>query len=221
MNWDYAYDVLLSRGTWIAFSVFILGLLVRCVFLFGISLERDRPFYNHMDWTWGIKSIIRWLIPLGTKGWRQQPLFSLAVFLFHAIFLILPFLLSAHNILLQNAWGFSLPSISDSTADLLTIVFIISAALLMWRRIARPEVRFLSTWWDYTLLILSSLPFITGFLAYHQIGPYKVIIVLHLLSAELLLILLPFSKLAHMILYFFTRSFIGFEMGARRGARCW
>jgi hypothetical protein len=35
------------------------------------------------------------------------------------------------------------------------------------------------------------------------------------------LILIPFTKLSHMILFFFTRAFIGFEMGVRRGARSW
>jgi len=44
---------------------------------------------------------------------------------------------------------------------------------------------------------------------------------LHLLTAEILLILIPFTKLSHMILFFFTRAFIGFEMGGRRGARSW
>ncbi len=221
MNWDNLYDILLTRGTWIAFGIFFMGLIVRCTFLFGLSLERDRQFYNHISWSWGIKSIVRWLIPLGTRGWRQQPVFSAAFFLFHVTFIIVPIFLSAHNILLQNAWGFCLISMSDRTADILTIVFLISASILLWRRIARPEVRILSTWWDYFLLILTSLPFITGFMAYHQIGPYKIMLVLHMLSAELLLILIPFSKLGHLILYFFTRAFIGFEMGERRGARCW
>jgi nitrate reductase gamma subunit len=43
----------------------------------------------------------------------------------------------------------------------------------------------------------------------------------HVITGEILLILIPFTKLGHMILFFFTRAFIGFEMGARRGARSW
>jgi nitrate reductase gamma subunit len=43
----------------------------------------------------------------------------------------------------------------------------------------------------------------------------------HVIAGELLLLLIPFTKLGHMILFFFTRAFIGFEMGGRRGARSW
>ncbi|MGQ9484627.1 MAG: hypothetical protein ACUVSA_06505 [Desulfosoma sp.] len=45
--------------------------------------------------------------------------------------------------------------------------------------------------------------------------------VLHVLSGEVLLVLIPFTKLGHMVQFFFARAFIGFEMGARRGARAW
>jgi len=82
-------------------------------------------------------------------------------------------------------------------------------------------VRILTTPWDYTLLVLTALPFVTGFLAYHQQGPYEVMLLLHVLFAEILLIIIPFSKLGHIILFFFTRAFIGVEMGGRRGARSW
>jgi hypothetical protein len=47
------------------------------------------------------------------------------------------------------------------------------------------------------------------------------LLVLHILLGEILLILIPITKLGHMILFFFTRAFIGFEMGGRRGARSW
>jgi nitrate reductase gamma subunit len=53
------------------------------------------------------------------------------------------------------------------------------------------------------------------------VGHYETVMILHLLTAHLILILIPFTKLAHMILFFFTRAFIGFEMGGRRGARSW
>ncbi|SFM40394.1 hypothetical protein [Thermodesulforhabdus norvegica] len=221
MNWESLYDFLLSRGTWIAFGVCIVGLCFRCIYLYALSLDRDRVFYNHFSVSWALKSIFAWLVPLGSRGWRQQPLFSLAFFFFHLTFILVPLFLNAHNILWENAWGVSLPSLNDTVADWLTVVFIVSALVLLGRRILRPEVRFLTTWWDYTLLLLCSLPFITGFMAYHRIGPYGPVMVLHLLSAEVLLAIIPFTKLAHVVLYFFTRAFIGAEMGARRGARCW
>jgi nitrate reductase gamma subunit len=109
----------------------------------------------------------------------------------------------------------------DFLADILTVVFIVAAIILLVRRVVRPEVRILTSAWDYFLILLTSAPFLTGFLAYHQLGPYKLILILHILLAEILLVVIPFSKLGHIILFFPSRAFIGFEMGSRRGVRTW
>ena len=112
-------------------------------------------------------------------------------------------------------------SLPDAMTDLMTVILLVSIVYLVIRRLLRPEVRILTETRDYILLGLTALPFLTGFLAYHQFGPYELMMILHLITAEIMLILIPFTKLAHMILFFFTRAFIGFEMGERRGARSW
>ncbi|MCE5334419.1 MAG: respiratory nitrate reductase subunit gamma [Desulfobacteraceae bacterium] len=215
------YTFLSGPALWAAFIIFIGGLGLRVAFLFGLSLERDRVFYNHADAGWGFRSILHWLIPLGSVSLREQPFFAVAFYVFHVCLLAVPLFLLAHNILWREAFGISLPSMADSVSDILTIVFIIAALVLLLRRFMRPEVRILTSAWDYVLLLLSALPFVTGFLAYHQVGPYRVMMIAHILSAEVLLVVIPFSKLAHMVLFFFSRAFIGFEMGQRRGARTW
>ena len=53
--------------------------------------------------------------------------------------------------------------------------------------------------------------FLTGMLAYHHWGPYRPLLITHVLMGELLLIMLPFTKLMHMILFFFTRGYLGAE----------
>jgi nitrate reductase gamma subunit len=215
------YEFLTGPALWAAFIIFIVGIVVRVAYLYGLSRERDLVFYNHVDLKWGFRSIIHWLIPLGSVSLRTQPLFAIAFFVFHVCLFGVPIFLLAHNTLWQEAYGISLPSLPDSFADVLTVLFVISALVLLVRRIVRPEVRILSTAWDYFLLVLTSAPFVTGFLAYHQIGPYKLTLILHILLSEILLIVIPFSKLGHIILFFFSRAFIGFEMGTRRGARTW
>jgi nitrate reductase gamma subunit len=206
---------------WIAFIIFFAGLAVRVAFLYGLSKERDKVFYNHTSAEWGFKSIIHWLIPLGSTSMRSQPIFSVVFYVFHVCLLAVPLFLFAHNMLWNEAFGISLWSMSDSVADILTMVLIACVIFLIIRRMVRPEVRILTTAWDYTLLVLTLLPFLTGFLAYRQVGPYETMLVLHVFFGEVMLVVIPFSKLGHLILFFFTRAFIGFEMGARRGARTW
>ena len=218
---DGLYTFLIGPALWVTLSIFAVGLICRVFYLYGLSRERDKVFYNHMDWSWASRSIVHWLIPWGSASMRNQPVFSFAFFLFHILLFGVPIFLSAHNILLQEWVGWSLWTLPDGVADILTIVMMVVMAFLLLRRLVRPEVRILTTAWDYTLLLLTFLPFFTGFLAYHQWGPYRLMLILHIIFGEVLLVVIPFSKLGHMILWFFSRSFIGFEMGARRGARSW
>ncbi len=215
------YQFLTGPALWTTFTFFIGGLIIRIVYLFRLSQKKDRVIYNHAAFSWGMKSIFIWLVPFGSASMRQQPAFTIMVFLFHATLLAVPLFLNAHNVLWDEAFGVSLWSIPDSWADILTLLFLGSALFLVIRRIVRREVRILTDPWDYVLLGLTVLPFLTGFLAYHQFGPYELLLILHILCSEILLVLIPFTKLGHMVLFFFTRAFIGFEMGGRRGAKSW
>jgi nitrate reductase gamma subunit len=215
------YQFLMGPALWATFTIFICGLIIRIVFLYRLSQKKDRIIYNHAAFSWGIKSILFWLIPFGSASMRQQPVFTIMVFVFHATLLAVPLFFNAHNILWDEAFGVSLWSMPDIGADVMTLLLLGSALFLVIRRMVRSEVRILTGAWDYVLLGLTILPFLTGFLAYHQFGPYETLLILHIIFSEILLILIPFTKLGHMILFFFTRAFIGFEMGGRRGARSW
>ncbi|MDR3570329.1 MAG: hypothetical protein P4L43_20080 [Syntrophobacteraceae bacterium] len=215
------YEFLTGPAVWVSFSIFIGGLLVRTIYLLGVSLERDRVFYNHVDMKWGLRSIFHWLVPLGSRSLRAQPVFGIASFVFHLFLFVVPLFLQAHNMLLHEAFGVSLPSLPESLSDILTIVFLAAGVILLIRRLVKPEVRILTSAWDYFLLLFTCLPFVTGLFAYHQIGPYQSMLIIHIVSAEALLILIPFTKLSHVVLFFFSRAFIGFEMGTRRGAKTW
>jgi nitrate reductase gamma subunit len=215
------YSFLTGPALWLTFIVSGIGMIVRIAYLYGLSLGKDRVFYNHQSFEWGAKSIAFWLIPWGSVALRLQPVFSFMVFAFHVTLLAVPIFLSAHNMLWDEAFNLSLWSMPDTWSDALTVVMMISGAFLLIRRIVRPEVRILTEARDYILLFMTILPFATGFMAYHHIGAYKTMLILHILSGEILLILLPFTKLAHVVLFFFTRAFIGFEMGGRRGAKAW
>jgi len=215
------YAFLTGPALWATMIIFSGGLIFRIARLYHLSRKKDRIIYNHASVNWGLKSILHWLLPWGSASMRQQPVFTFVAFVFHITLLSVPIFLDAHNILWEESWGIGLWSLPDALADMLTVIVLLSIIFLVIRRIVRREVRILTETWDYVLLGLTALPFLTGFLAYHQFGPYELMMILHLLTAEIILILIPFTKLAHMILFFFTRAFIGFEMGGRRGARSW
>ncbi len=218
---DALYDFLSGPGVWISLIVFCGGLLARACWLLGMSLGKDKVVWNHFSWGWSFRSIGHWLLPWLSVSSRKQPVFTAIVFVFHLCLLGLPLFLEAHNVLWAGAMGWSLWSLPEAWAEGLTIVVMAAAAFFLLRRIVRPEVRVLTSAWDYFLLLLTAAPFVTGFLAYRQVGPYEIMLTLHIGLSELLLVVVPFSKLAHVILFFFSRAHIGSEFGARRGARTW
>lgn len=218
---DTAYDLLAGPFLWVAFVVFLFGSIAKVVFLLVVSRSRDKVLYDHISLKWGLKSILHWIVPFASVSMRKQPIFTFVAFAFHISLLATPIFLLAHNMLWDSAFGVSLRSMPDLLADILTVAVVFSGLFLFARRLARPEVRVLTSAWDYALLILTILPFVTGFLAFHGWGPYKLVLTLHMFFGEVLLVLIPFSKLSHGIVFFLTRAFIGFDMGGRRGVRAW
>ncbi len=92
-----------------------------------------------------------------------------------------------------------------------------SAVFLALRRIALPEVRILTTWYDYIILLLAVAPFITGFVARYELGSYTFWLTVHILFGETLLIAAPFTKLSHIVLFFASRAQLGMDYGIKRG----
>ena len=215
------YQFVTGPLAWVAFAVFFIGIIVRAVlYIRGLNWQMDRVAYRpHMRL--GIRGAVRsigyWLLPYGTQSWRNNPFFTLLVFLLHIGLLFTPVFLLGHNVLLQERWGFSLPTISESTADLLTMLVIVSAVFLVLRRIALTEVRIITDVKDYFMIAVAAAPFITGLIAHYQVGNYQIWLIAHILSGELLLIAIPFTKLSHFVLFFMSRAQLGMDYGIKRG----
>jgi nitrate reductase gamma subunit len=93
-------------------------------------------------------------------------------------------------------------------ADVLTLLTIGCVLALLGFRLFRTSHRVVSGTGDYFLLVMVLLPFLSGYLASHPgVNPlsWEVMMLTHLLSAELLFVLVPTTKLAHVVLFFFDR----------------
>ena len=86
----------------------------------------------------------------------------------------------------------------------------------------RTLVRVLSiTGGSLLVLLITAAPFLTGFMAYHQWGDYKTIVTIHVLAGQLMLVAIPFTKVGHMVFFFFVRTLFGSEFSMWRGRRTW
>ncbi|MCG6911601.1 MAG: hypothetical protein LJE94_15965 [Deltaproteobacteria bacterium] len=206
---------------WLSVSVFIIGMLVRFILYFkGLHWQLDRVAYRAFP-VQGLKgawrSIYRWLLPFGTHSWRKQPFMTIMFFGFHTGAVLVPLFLLAHNVFLKEKIGMSLVTLNPTLADILTWGVVVSAVFLALRRIALPEVRILTTAYDYLILLLSVAPFVTGLLARYEVGNYSFWLILHILCGEALLLAAPFTKLSHIVLFFASRAQLGMDFGIKRG----
>ncbi len=205
---------------WIAFLTFIIGSLFRIAIFFGVSLKKDKLIYKHFNLKYVFISIFRWLLP-ANKDVVKNPVFTVLVYIFHICLLVVPIWYSTHIALWEQSrfewWWTPIP---DGLADIMTLVFLVIALVFLLRRIFLPSIRMLSTFSDYLILIATALPFMTGYFLTHgtldSIGFISNnIYIIHILSAELMLILIPFTKLSHFILFFFSRASTAVDLGRR------
>jgi nitrate reductase gamma subunit len=198
------YEFVTGPLAWLAFAVFFIGIIVRVVlYIRGLDWQADRVTY--------------WLLPFGTRSWRNNPGFTFLVFLLHIGLLFTPIFLQGHNVLLKERWGISLWTIPESAADLLTIAVIFAAVFLALRRIALTEVRIITNAYDYIVLLIAVAPFITGIIAHYQVANYQFWLIVHILCGEIMLVAIPFTKLSHFILFFASRAQLGMDYGIKRG----
>jgi nitrate reductase gamma subunit len=84
-------------------------------------------------------------------------------------------------------------------------------------RLTNPVKRFLSGFQDYLAWLLTFLPLASGYLAFHHLLiDYTLALALHILSVELLLVALPFTKLFHTVSVFVSRWYNG-DIFGRKG----
>ena len=215
------YQFITGPLLWLSFAVFIIGAIVRIVrYIRGLHWQMDRVAYTaHVSagLKGALRSIVFWLFPFGTRSWRAKPGMTILIFIFHIGLIITPIFLQAHNIILKERWGISLWTLPESVADALTIAVIITVIFIVLRRISFPEVRILTTAYDYLLLLIAVAPFVTGLLATHQLSGYKFWLIAHIICGEIMLIAIPFTKLSHVVLFFMTRAQLGMDYGIKRG----
>jgi nitrate reductase gamma subunit len=220
-SFNSIYNFVSGPLVWLAFIVFIGGSIYRIRNLIILVNKKERFIYTYMSLKYSLRSIMHWITPFATVNWRKRPVMTIITFVFHAGLVIMPLFVSAHVIMFHNAWGFSWGSLPESFTDAVTLLVIIACVIFLLRRLVLREVKFLTDASDYGILLMAAAPFITGFMAYHNIWNYHFWIILHILSGEIMLVAIPFTRLSHMLYAVFTRSYIGSEFGKVRHARDW
>jgi nitrate reductase gamma subunit len=205
---------------WIAFLIFIIGTLIRMAQFIFVARTKDKPFYDYFSLKYIFATLARWLLPLNVDV-KKNPVFVSCVYLFHICLIVLPIWLAGHISLWEESrFGWSWSSLPDKWADWMTLLLFAISIYFILRRALSPDLRIITTFSDYLLIVVTALPFLTGyFLTHGTLDSIKFLgdnmRLLHVLSAELVLILIPFTRLSHSVLFFFSRAASGVEFGRR------
>ena len=222
------YALAVGPLLWISVVLFVSGLIYRLVRLFRlterkavefcpVTKPKDEPAATVSAEERKFDKIARFQNSVLGK----HPTMVIASFVFHLCLFATPLFLMAHNLMLRNALGVRLPNLPDGLADFMTLIVLGFAAFFLVRRIAIPKVAAISEVSDYAVLLIAAAPYLTGFLARHQLLRYPAMLTVHILTGELMLIAIPFTKIGHMVFFFFSRLTMAGEFCLGRGSRTW
>jgi len=212
--------LLWARGPGLQFAVaiFLFGLLVRFVELWLLGRKTDLSEARAHPMGPGLRTVLSRSVPM-PGALKHAPLVFLGGYIFHFGFLVTLLFYVPHIHFLRSILGFGWPGLPPFLIDVLGLVTIATLIALLVQRFTDPVRRFLTRTDDYVAWTVTFLPLLSGYAAFHRLGTdYTTMLALHILSVELLLIVIPFTKLMHMFTFMLARWYNG-AIAGRKGVR--
>jgi nitrate reductase gamma subunit len=197
--------MILAKGPVFFFVLTLLSLgLLRLVFLttWDIVAAIRRAGDQRLPYRQIALQTVLWLLPFN-KLHRNRAGYSLASFSMHASLLVVSLFLRNHLDILQANIGISWISFPKPILDVLTFVGILGISVLLIFRLYVPSSRRLSRVADYLLLLILLNIFVSGFIAGRPWNPipYNGLMLFHTINGMVLLLIIPFTKVAHCVLF--------------------
>lgn len=199
-----------------ALMLFAAGVVLRLFEIFALGRKADlaspRPDSPGSGW----RTIVMRSVPKADTLKRDAVTY-ISGYMFHIGLLASIFFFAPHIEFFRSLTGFRWPGLPTALVDALVVMAMVALGVSLAHRLTSPVKRLLSGVTDYVAWSMTLLPLLTGYLAYHHLLlEYTLMLALHLFSIELLLVLLPFTKLFHAFSIFISRWYNG-DISARKG----
>lgn len=214
--------------TWIAFGQGPLFRLSFALMLLGLGrvmytgmaegfIAGSSPGSKTADYPGPLKALFQHIGKV-MQTWTKEPLLNLTGLIFHIGYILVPLFLAAHVVQWKRGIGFGWWSLPQNYSDVLTMAVMITAPLLFVLRLAnvisRGDRVGMRMFWPLLLFI----PFFTGYLCVNgNVTPkaYHNLLFMHVYSGNLLLLAIPFTRVAECILVPIGKIFgsIGYRLG--------
>jgi len=204
-----------GQGFQIAVIIFIAGVIIRVAEILLLGRKANLAEAKGSEMSSGLRTIVTRSIP--DKSTFQRSTFTIvAGYVFHIGLFVTIFLFAPHILMFKDVIGFGWPSLPTPVVDAIAVVTIIALLAVLVHRMRNTVLRFLTNTEDYLAWMVTILPLITGYIAFHRIGmTAPTLLAIHILSVELLLIVFPFTKLMHSFTIVLSRWYGGAISGYR------
>jgi len=206
-----------ARGPALAVSatIFVLGLAWRLYGIYRRPARADHSLPRRTDIAaGGARAIFAKMLP--PKGVKIRGAQMANAYAYHIALALVAFGFAPHIAFIARYLGFGWPALPDAVTYIATAVAIVGLTAALAARLGDGVLRLLSNFDDYFSWAVTMLPLLTG-MALLPMPAEPVLLAIHLLSLELLLVWLPFGKLAHAALVFVSRWRTGADF-TRKGA---
>ncbi len=202
-------------GLAIALAVMLFGIILRLFEIFGLGRKPDLAPARAVSPGSGWRTVFsRSLPPSGML--HIQPVTYFGGYVFHLGLFITILFFAPHIDVFRSLLRLSWPALRTPLVDAVSVITILAMVAVLAARLVDPVKRLLSNFGDYLAWTLTLLPLVTGYLAFHHLFlEYTLMLALHILSAEIFLALLPFTKLFHAVSVFVSRWYNGDAFGRK------
>ncbi|MDJ0832355.1 MAG: hypothetical protein QNJ69_02465 [Gammaproteobacteria bacterium] len=202
-----------ARGPGLTYATIfmVFGLTLRVIEILSLGRPKELAEVRDSGVRDGWRMVIMRSLP-ERRNWKRIT----AAYLFHVGLLIVVFFFIPHTQFFRDVFGVFWNGWPNYIIDFVTVVSIAAMLYTLAQRLFDPARRILTTIPDYLAWLVTFLPFVTGYMAFHRLGvDYTLMLALHILSVELLMIALPISKLTHAVTFAMSRWYLGSNNGRR------
>jgi Pyruvate/2-oxoacid:ferredoxin oxidoreductase delta subunit len=179
----------------IIFLAFMIAITIRIAFFFYTILKSSTG--KDSKWKYLAATLSRSSLPFH-NGATKKPVYATLRYIFHVCLIVTPIWLSGHIALWEESrFEWSWTPLPDTWADWMTLLLLGLSGYFIIRRTTLADIRRTSSEWDYLLIVITALPFVTGYFLTH--GSLNSIPffennmwTIHVLSGEVLLLTVVF-----------------------------
>jgi hypothetical protein len=193
----------------------VVGVLVRFLEMWLLGRKRDLAVPKGPEVTAGLRTMLSRSAPR-KEELRDGGFVLFTSWVFHLAFIVTLLFLVPHIDMFRSILGFGWPALPKALIAFLAVLGIVAMVALFVHRFFHAVRRFLGHPLDYVAWTATFLPLLTGYLAAHSpVFGYTVTLALHILSFELFIALIPFTKLMHMFTVWVARYTNGATFGRK------